>query len=113
MFKTIFTASLLLPTIIHAAPIEARNDPASKSGKRGIAFDWANYKVVDMFNQYKDQVSWCYNWGSSTKSSGIEYVPLLHDNKPDTLAHWFTDIEKAVEAGSTYVMSINEPDECG
>ncbi|KAF2875363.1 hypothetical protein BDV95DRAFT_592068 [Massariosphaeria phaeospora] len=107
---TLLLSALGLSTLslVNAAPV-ARSNPT----KRGLAYnDNGKDGFTSLYNA--QQVSWKYNWGSATsvKGDGIKYVPLLHGNQDMHTKSWSADVDKAVAAGSSEVMSFNEPDQC-
>jgi len=58
-----------------------------------------------------EPVVWGYNWGSAYYDLGNkEYVPLLWDNSTGTTDEWHANATAAINAGSKYLMSFNEPD---
>jgi hypothetical protein len=80
----------------------------SSSAKRGLAFNDAS--LLSGFAGSK-AISWAYNWGSSgTVPSPWEYVPLLWGLSATFTSGWNAAATKAIAAGSTHLMSMNEPD---
>ncbi|KAH8593354.1 hypothetical protein B0O99DRAFT_480142, partial [Bisporella sp. PMI_857] len=78
------------------------------SSKRGLAFN--DVSLLKAFTG-KD-ISWCYNWGSSVSGTtpGLEYVPMLWGTQNEHTKNWVELSAKAIAAGSTHVLSFNEPD---
>ncbi|KAF4632636.1 hypothetical protein G7Y89_g5480 [Cudoniella acicularis] len=94
-----------------AAPVASSSAaPVASSGgkKRGVAYNDAS--LISAFTS-DGNIGWAYNWGSSSGGSlpsGIEYVPLCWGSK--SFSYWSSDATKAIAAGSTHLMSFNEPD---
>lgn len=82
---------------------------ATGSGKRGLAYNDA--ALCDPFIG-ADTVSWAYNWASSSGGlgSGVNYVPLLWGTDSSFTDIWSDNAAAAIAAGSTHLMSFNEPD---
>ncbi|KZF22398.1 glycoside hydrolase family 128 protein [Xylona heveae TC161] len=83
---------------------------ASGNGKRGLAYNSA--ALCDGF-EGSSQVSWGYNWGSSSSglSNSFNYVPLLWGTSSDFTSQWSEIASSAIENGATHLMSFNEPDQ--
>jgi hypothetical protein len=106
------TPTTLATSTSSTAP--ASTSSSSSSGKkRGLAYN--NADLLSGFVSSDSQVSWCYNWASSTAStpSGIEYVPLLWGTQDEFTSVWNANADAALAAGSTHLMSFNEPDYSG
>lgn len=56
-------------------------------------------------------VSWFYNWGTTTKCTGVEYVPQIWGDW--TKLNWVPMPAKAVAGGAKYLLGFNEPDGAG
>ncbi|KAF2651597.1 glycoside hydrolase family 128 protein [Lophiostoma macrostomum CBS 122681] len=108
MTKSILLGLLGLTTLTSAAPVSLNR---RGSGKRGLAYN--NGALTDYFGGSK--VTWTYNWVSASNgaSSGLEFVPMLHSTDAAFTGVWAADVKTAVKAGSTHVLSFNEPDQCG
>lgn len=104
------TAVKVSTTAKVSAAAAATSSSSSSSGKRGVAYNTADY--VEQFTG-STKVSWAYNWGSSSSglsASGIEYVPLLWGMSSTFTGAWSAAASTAISAGSTHLMSFNEPD---
>jgi len=85
--------------------------PATKSAKRGVAYDLAS--TADL-QAIAPGVSWWYNWGtrpnnglgsSAASQSGMDYLPMLWNDNFDATA-----IENYIKAnGIKYLLVLNEP----
>ena len=87
-------------------------------GKRGLAFAKGTADKANMFHTGK--VSWGYSWEARASQTpvgytlpGMEFVPMLHDGSPMFVNAFEADTKAAIAAGSTHILSINEPDQCG
>jgi hypothetical protein len=92
------------------APVStpAGTTTTSSSAKRGLAFN--DVSLLSGFTGSK-AISWAYNWGNSaTIPSGWEFVPLLWGLSSTFTSGWNAAATKAIAAGSTHLMSMNEPD---
>ncbi|RDW83050.1 hypothetical protein BP5796_04541 [Coleophoma crateriformis] len=83
---------------------------SSSTGKRGLA-----YNSADLLSGFSgmSQISWAYNWGSSSSGlslSNVEYVPLLWGLSSTFTSAWPAAASSAIASGSTHLMSFNEPD---
>jgi hypothetical protein len=72
---------------------------------KGVAFD-ATYGTCPDLSRLG--LSWFYNWGSTTKCTGIQYVPQIWGdwNKRS----WVPTPAKAVAGGAKFLLGFNEPD---
>jgi len=92
-----------------AASTGSGSSGSSSGSKKGIAFNDAAY--IDAFPA--SDISYAYNWGSSYSGSipsNIEFVPLLWCNSESLTSGWQANAQKYIDAGSTHLMSFNEPD---
>lgn len=80
------------------------------STKRGFAYNDAS--LVNTLLRSGTQGSWAYNWDSLANglSSDVEFVPMLWSDRSDHLDRWPANIEASLAAGSTHILSFNEPD---
>ncbi|KAB8303810.1 hypothetical protein EYC80_005184 [Monilinia laxa] len=107
------TSSSTTPTTLAtytSAKSALASSSSSSSGKRGIAYNTADY--VKSFTG-SSKVSWAYNWGSSSgglSASGIEYVPLLWGLTSTFTGAWNAAASSAISSGTKHLMSFNEPD---
>lgn len=92
---------------VAAAPVVTSAAPVSSVGKRGIAYNNADYLKAFVGSS----ASWCYNWGGNTHDvpSQFEYIPTLwgvgsHAN------NWQKFADDAIASGSKHLFSFNEPD---
>ncbi|KAL5346677.1 hypothetical protein ACLOAV_008384 [Pseudogymnoascus australis] len=81
----------------------------SRTAKRGLAYN--NAMLASLFTD-KSQVSWAYNWDSTSSLLPIafEYVPMLWGIGVDHTERWDSAVSSAVASGSTHLLSFNEPD---
>ncbi|KAF1356487.1 glycosyl hydrolase catalytic core-domain-containing protein [Delphinella strobiligena] len=88
----------------------ASQSSTSSSGKRGIAYNDATLAALFEGNS---EVTWGYNWGSSSSglSRSFNYVPLLWGTADTFTSGWDDAVTTALAAGSTHLMSFNEPDD--
>ena len=75
---------------------------------KGVAFSTTAGQCADLT---KLGVSWYYNWGATTKCTGIEYVPQIWGDW--TKLSWVPMPAKAVAGGAKYLLGFNEPDGTG
>lgn len=82
---------------------------SSKSGKRGVAYNDA--KLTDCLVS-SPEVSWGYNWGSSSSglSDSVKFIPTLWGPKSEFTNDWSKNAQSAIDSGSTHLFSFNEPD---
>jgi hypothetical protein len=88
----------------------SRKAARASAGGRGLAYNDASY--VDVALAAGDKFAWAYNWGSVSNglTSAISYVPMLYCTDAQFTSDWTTNAEAAIAAGSTAVLSFNEPD---
>lgn len=81
----------------------------SFSGKRGLAYNDAS--LTSCFGG-ASKVGWAYNWGSSSNGldMDVSYVPLLWGTSEDFTGPWSDNAQAAIDSGSQYLFSFNEPD---
>lgn len=97
-----------------AATTAASTSSSSTSGglatKRGAAYN--NVDLVSELLGTGSKIGWCYNWGqiSDGLTSDCAYVPMLWGNKDTFFSSWSTNAQAAIDAGSTHLLSFNEPD---
>lgn len=104
------TTSLVAYTSSSAsATPSATSSAVSSTGKRGCAYNDAT--LCELFAG--GEVSWGYNWAASSSglSSSFDYVPLLWGSSSDFTDSWSENAKSAIAAGSTHLMSFNEPDD--
>ncbi len=75
---------------------------------KGVAFSTTAGQCADLA---KLGVSWFYNWGATTKCTGVEYVPQIWGDW--TKLSWVPMPAKAVAGGAKYLLGFNEPDGTG
>ncbi|WVQ96195.1 hypothetical protein IAU59_003298 [Kwoniella sp. CBS 9459] len=107
----------LLPLVAGASiPIEKRAAPVKNNGKRGLAYNQAEYTLPFSLSGQNSKVSWAYNWGqqetSSQFNSAIEFVPMLWSNHPSLTSTWSKNAQTAINNGASALLSFNEPDLC-
>lgn len=100
------------PVTTTAAPVVTTTAaPATPAtGKRGVAYNTASF--ASMFTS-SSKVDWAYNWGSGSGglTGALEYVPLLWGTASMFTSGWSSNAQNAINSGSKYLMSFNEPDE--
>lgn len=117
-----------LATFSTAAPTAKKSGAKRQAGgKRGCAF-----RKGEAENAFQDktalftgagQVSWGYSWEARSwqdfsgnvgyTAPGVEFVPMLHDDGPVFKPGFVSDTRAAIAAGSTHILSVNEPNICG
>ncbi|OIW27361.1 hypothetical protein CONLIGDRAFT_705138 [Coniochaeta ligniaria NRRL 30616] len=110
------TTEAAAPTTAEAAQpapttASASAAPASTGGKkRGLAYN--DPSLLSGFVGDNTKVSWCYNWGQTNdQQQSIEFIPMLWS--PTHASTWETNANKAIAAGSSALLSFNEPDNAG
>ena len=102
-----------LASFTSAAPAKRQG-----GGKRGLAFAKNAQDKANMFTG-AGKVGWSYDWEARATDApgwsvpGVEFVPMLHDDSPMFAGAWPSDVGGAIAAGSTAILSVNEPDQCG
>jgi len=84
-------------------------------GKRGLAYNAASNTYLFAQSGQSSQVTWAYNWGPQAAgviNPNVEFVPLLYNNDANLCASWPAYAQSAIAAGTTALMSFNEPDLC-
>lgn len=83
------------------------------ASKRGAAYNTASL-VTDLLGS-GSKIGWCYNWGqvSNGLSDSCAYVPMLWGNKDNFFETWSSNAQAAIDSGSKYLLSFNEPDNSG
>lgn len=99
------------PTTASAAPSSAA--PVSTGGKkRGLAYN--DPSLLSGFVGDNTKVSWCYNWGQTNdQKQPIEFIPMLWAPTDNHVNTWQANANKAIAAGSSALLSFNEPDNAG
>lgn len=96
-----------LSALTEAGPMKKR-----ASGKRGLAYNDGAF--TQMFG---DEISWQYNWGSTqygNPAKDYPYVPMVHGTEIAAKGQdEMNNVLKEVEKGAKWVLSFNEPDQCG
>lgn len=97
-----FSSTMSIPAQSSTVP-----SGSDSSGKKGLSYNDAS--LTDAF--VGDGITWAYNWAASpggTILSGAEYVPLLWGE--NSISGWASAAQSAISAGSSHVLSFNEPD---
>lgn len=94
----------------------ASSGSSGSSNKRGAAYNTAS--LISPLLGDGTKLSWAYNWGSSSDglsdvSSSLEYVPMLWGTGSDHTSYWASNAQDALDAGSSHMVSFNEPDNSG
>ncbi|KAF3766763.1 hypothetical protein M406DRAFT_253877, partial [Cryphonectria parasitica EP155] len=78
--------------------------------KRGLGYN-ENIPLKE-FGDTGTQITWQYNWGSSTahKQGAREYVPMLWSNYTGANVTWMGDAQAWLTNGSTHLLAFNEPE---
>jgi len=85
-------------------------------GKRGIAYNDVSAVNVLMGAAASDKFSYAYNWDSNCNGllhSGLSFVPMLWGNIDIHTSRWQANADAMIAAGSTHLLSFNEPDNAG
>ncbi|KAI5363546.1 Putative glycoside hydrolase superfamily [Septoria linicola] len=82
---------------------------SSSGGKRGLAYNDAS--LTTCFSGSRE-VSWAYNWGSSSGGLTGDYtfIPTLWGTGSDFVNSWDNNAKSAISSGSSHLFSFNEPD---
>ena len=104
------TSTYVAPTTSSTPAPTTTQAPSATVAKRGVAYNTAS--LAALFTS-SPEVGWAYNWGSSSSglTSDLEFVPLLWGTGSDFTPSWSSNAQAAINAGSTHLMSFNEPDE--
>lgn len=99
-----------------ATTAAAATGSSSSGNKRGAAYNTAS--LISPLIGDGTKLSWAYNWGSSSDglsdvSSSLEYVPMLWGTGSDHTSSWSSNAQAAIDAGSSHLVSFNEPDNAG
>jgi len=90
------------------APAPATTTPAAAAiGKKGVP-----YNTASLVSAFGDNIAWAYNWDSSPDglSGPLNYVPMLWSDTDGFTKQWKSNADAAIAAGSTHLLSFNEPD---
>lgn len=101
------------PSSTSSAPTEAPSPPSYSDGnlnaKRGLSYNDASLlpSLASAGN-----MGWAYNWASVTDDipAGVEFIPTLWGTSSDFTNDWEKNAQAAIENGSGYLFSFNEPD---
>ncbi|KAH8167038.1 hypothetical protein CIB48_g1253 [Xylaria polymorpha] len=107
---TIPTTTIPTTTIIPTTTTIPQPTTAASGGKRGLAYNDAS--LVQEFLTLGGQISWAYNWGSTTADlpEGVTYYPMLWSPAPDHSNGWDAAAKAAISKGADALLSFNEPD---
>ncbi|KAF2671839.1 hypothetical protein BT63DRAFT_467932 [Microthyrium microscopicum] len=88
----------------------------SLSTKKGVSYPRDQTRYANYFNR----ISWAYNWYHAAKywspnaaslNGNIDYVPMIHSNKPDITNTWNQDIDGLLKGREDLaILAFNEPD---
>lgn len=90
-----------------AHPTTAPSPEVANGEKRGLSYNEAN--LLQLFAD--TGMTWAYNWDARPNGAmppGVEYVPMCWG--PRSLDSCADAAQQAIKAGSTHVLSFNEPD---
>lgn len=91
-----------------AAATSSSSSSGSGSGKRGLGYNDAS--LLTCFDG-SSEISWAYNWESSSKGlTGFTYIPTLWGDSDTYTSSWSENAKSAISSGSTHLFSFNEPD---
>jgi hypothetical protein len=98
------------PTTVATTPTAA---PASTGGKkRGLAYNDPN--LLSGFVGDNSKVSWAYGWSQvNDLKVPLEFIPMLWGPGENHVNTWQSNANKAIAAGSSALLSFNEPDNAG
>jgi hypothetical protein len=92
------------------------NPPRYSQPSPRLSFQSPLTHLVQNWNGKGSQVNWAYNWDSSMPGDFpryMEFIPMLHSNRPEHTNPWFANANSALARGSGHLLSFNEPDACG
>jgi hypothetical protein len=115
---------IILLTFVIATPLSApavsvttflTENPVWPSRRRGVAFNQPS--LVKHFDTERTKTKWCFNWDSRSgpTNTWFEFVPMLHNNRPDRTGRWLDDVKAAagvIRGNPTHLLGFNEPDNC-
>ncbi|KFY30658.1 hypothetical protein V493_01765 [Pseudogymnoascus sp. VKM F-4281 (FW-2241)] len=103
-------SSAVAPIVPSPTPIVVPPPVTNTGTKRGLAYN--NADLASSFTGGDSQVSWAYNWGSTTPSipEFFEYVPMLWGVEPVHSHNWQVAATDAIAKGSKHLLAFNEPD---
>lgn len=85
---------------------------SSASARRGLAYN--DEDLLPGFLGSGSKVTWKYNWDQiGSRSDGLEFVPMLWGTESNLTDYWTLNADAAIAAGSTCLLSFNEPDNWG
>lgn len=105
-----YVASSTVSSATAAASSAASSSGTGSGSKRGAAYNDAS--LVSVLLGSNSKLNWGYNWGQTSDdlSSSLEFVPMLWGNKEKFFDTWSANAQAAIDAGSTSLLSFNEPD---
>ncbi|KAL9125504.1 MAG: hypothetical protein Q9217_005306 [Psora testacea] len=93
------------------------------TGKRGLAYNFANLTEPFSLSGQDSKVSWSYNWYSYPYTLGqsqtgyntaLSFIPMLWSTASDLTSNWQSNVEASTKSyGTNAVFAFNEPDRCG
>ncbi|USP82270.1 glycoside hydrolase family 128 protein [Curvularia clavata] len=107
------------PLMNDHANLAARSPPQIPAHeRRGVSYN--DVSLVSLFDKPGSQVTWRYNWDSSSlpSTSWFGFVPMLHSVRDDHTSRWRGNAEALArknynEGGkATWFLGFNEPDMC-
>jgi len=107
------TAEAAEPATTTAAASTASAAPASTSGKkRGLAYN--DPSLLSGFVGDNSKVSWAYSWSQvNDLTDDLEFIPMLWGPGDNHVNTWQANAKTAIAAGSSALLSFNEPDNAG
>lgn len=100
-------------TTTSSAPAEATSAPSYSGGnlsnKRGLSYNDAS--LLQCLADAGD-MGWAYNWASVTDDipAGVQFIPTLWSTSSEFTEPWAENAQAAIDSGSAYLFSFNEPD---
>jgi hypothetical protein len=89
-----------------AATSSAASGNTYTGAKRGLA-----YNEASLCTSFGSKFGFGYNWGQTESNDiGTNFIPMMHGPSKSTAEEWLSNVDKAVENGSTAVMGFNECD---
>ncbi|KAL8796692.1 MAG: hypothetical protein Q9195_001082 [Heterodermia aff. obscurata] len=92
----------------------------STGGKRGLVYDYTSKTAYGNMFIGASQISFGSNWNSQraigssiTLDNSFAFVPTLRVDASLSNNNWVTDATNAINSGSKYLFSSNEPDNAG
>jgi hypothetical protein len=110
-------AGLALFAIATPLTVHKTATPPEKAGGRRRGISYNDPTFVRLFDVENNQMSWSYNWGSTTDNTNtvFEYVPMLWGNQDEHTSIWedaYKNAAGVIKDSPTHLLGFNEPDMC-